>query len=105
MKILFLRNEMCESWEKALFELNLALSELGLKEEIEEKVIKTQSEAERHKFLGSPTIFINGKDVDATSEQAKDVAFSTCRVYLYRGKFYEYPPKEMIIHALDHQIK
>lgn len=104
MKIFFLRNETCESWEKALFELKLALSDMGVKDEIEEKVIKTQAEADRHKFFGSPTILINGKDVDVTTEEVDSVSINTCRTYLYKGIFYEYPPKEMIIHAMEQYL-
>lgn len=103
MEILFLRNEKCEAWKEGLLELKLALSEMGIKDEIKEKVINTRAEAERYKFFGSPTILINGKDVELATDIEKKVSLNTCRTYLYQGKFYEYPPKEMILHTLELQ--
>ncbi len=100
MKIEFLHTGNCHVWQKTLPLLEEALKELGIKEKISVTVIKTQKDAERHKFSGSPAIKLNGKDIDSLAKKVTKYSAASCRPYFYKGKFYDYPPKEMIIAAL-----
>lgn len=100
MKIEFLHTESCHVWQKALPLLEESVKELGLAEEIEVTTIRTQKDAETHKFSGSPAIKINGKDIDPLAEKITKYSPASCRPYFYRGKFYDYPPREMILEAL-----
>ncbi len=68
----------------------------------------TDSElAEKHRFLSSPTIRVNGHDI-CQSVQENDCGCCgeisgtavDCRVFEYEDKLYEVPPKEMLAEAV-----
>jgi len=67
---------------------------------IEEIEIKTEEEAVKYKFPGSPTIRVNGVDVDPNYIDNGNYGVM-CRVYRIGGKFYGAPPKEVIKEALE----
>lgn len=91
-----------------------SLKEIGIKAEVEEILIDTDEKAKKHKFVGSPTIRINGKDIqeevskarcscceelsefEETTEFVKQECGCGCRTYFYKGKQHPYPPKKMI---------
>lgn len=100
MKIEFLHTKDCHVWQKALPLLEEAVKELGIKEKIVTLVIKTQKDAQKHKFSGSPTIKLNDEDIDPMAKKVKKYSAASCRPYFYKGKFYDYPPKEMILESL-----
>ena len=50
-------------------------------------------------FIGSPTIQINGEDLDPEVNAGMPYQ-GHCRVYIYKNKPFEFPPKEMILEAL-----
>jgi len=95
-----------------------SLKELGIKAEVEEILVDTDEKAKKYNFLGSPTIRINGKDIQEkvskekclsceelskrarTSKFVKQECKGGCRTYFYRGKQYPYPPKETIKEAI-----
>lgn len=100
-----------------------SLEELGVKAEVEEILIDTDEKAKKYEFVGSPTIRINGKDIqeevskeeclpceelaectDETTEFTKQECGRGCRIYFYEGKQYPYPPKEMIKEAIKKLI-
>ncbi len=82
-------------------EIKAAFSEVGMENyDLEEIVLANDEEAREHKILGVPTVRIQGIDVDPSFED-KGVYKSTCsRIYRWKGKFHDYPPKEMIKDAL-----
>ncbi|MGH2349965.1 MAG: DF family (seleno)protein, partial [bacterium] len=55
--------------------------------------IADHDDAVRHRFLGSPTIRINGRDV---VEQADTDYAMRCRVYWVDGRPQDYPNKDTI---------
>lgn len=97
------------------------LKELKLKAKVKEILIDTKTKAKKYNFVGSPTISINGKDIQEVVEKArclpceklaksnkkttlfvsKECCSSGCRVYSYKGKQYPYPPKRLIKEALS----
>lgn len=96
-----------------------SLRELGVKADIKEILIDTDEKAKKHNFVGSPTIRIDGKDiqeevnkgqclpceelVESTKESTEFVKQECgcgCRIYFYKGKQYPYPPKELIKEAI-----
>jgi hypothetical protein len=73
----------CPSWPRALEELRTAVLAVGLDpESIEVKEITTEEMAEREQFVGSPTIRIDGEDVQPPGPD--EPAGLTCRVYRLR---------------------
>ncbi len=90
----------CHSWKDALEVLEEAMAEVGIKSTISINIIETDDEAAQFKFVGSPSIHINGEDVDALSKKITQYRASSCRPYFYEGRSYDCPPKEMIVSAL-----
>jgi hypothetical protein len=73
----------CPSTERALTELRSVLEEAGLSDaEIRRTEMRTDEEARERRFLGSPTILIDGEDASA-ADLEEDVGLS-CRVYRRR---------------------
>jgi len=73
--------------------------ELGLVATVRMLVINNAEQAERHRFLGSPTIQINGRDIEV--QRRSDEASFSCRVYKTPGGTSGIPPKEMLVQAIN----
>jgi hypothetical protein len=73
---------------------------LGVKAPIEQIQVRTDEDAGRLRFPGSPTIRVDGVDVDPEGAAQMGTAL-TCRVYLLEdGRFSPLPSKAMIKTAL-----
>jgi hypothetical protein len=73
----------CPSWERALAMLREALDNAGLDpSSVEVREIDTEASAEREGFVGSPTIRIDGVDLQPPTEG--EPPGLTCRVYRRR---------------------
>jgi hypothetical protein len=70
----------------------------GLLPDVQEVLVKDERMAGELKFLGSPTIRVNGRDVAGETHKAKNFALS-CRLYP-GSKHVGLPPVEMIHRAL-----
>ena len=71
----------CPSWNRALAELREEMRVLGLDpDSVEVREVAAEEDAERERFVGSPTIRIDGRDIQPTDEPAG----LTCRVYRLR---------------------
>lgn len=69
----------CPSHPKALAELRAALRELALDpDQVVLREIATAADAGQERFVGSPTIRIDGVDIEPPGEQSWGL---TCRVY------------------------
>jgi arsenate reductase len=66
--------------------------------ETEELVIIDQDAARRERFLGSPTIQINGLDIEAS--RRGDAPFLGCRLYRDGSKTEPAPPERMMLDAI-----
>jgi len=99
--------------------LRESLKELKTEAVVEEILIDSEEKAKKYQFVGSPTIRINGKDIqervdkdrclpceelakrtEKTTEFVEQECQCGCRTFLYRDKQYPYPPKEMIKEAI-----
>ena len=75
--------EGCPSHPKALADLREAMAELGLDPaEVVVREVLTDADAERERFVGSPTIRIEGLDIQPTADEPPGL---TCRVYHRRN--------------------
>ena len=99
-KIDFFHTNDCHTWKISLKDLEEVLKEEKIDAKINVQLVETQEQADRFKFTGSPTIIINEKNVDPTSREQKNFVLLGCRLYFYKGKSFEFPPKEMIKDAL-----
>jgi hypothetical protein len=72
----------CPSWERALAELRDEMRALGLDPaSVEMREVATDAAAQREGFVGSPTIRIDGRDIQPSGDQPAGL---TCRVYRLR---------------------
>jgi hypothetical protein len=66
---------------------------------VELREIRTQAEADKQRFPGSPTIRVNGRDIDPEGATARPAL--TCRIYhLLGGKVSPVPSREALEEAL-----
>ncbi len=101
MKIQFLYFSDCPNHKKARENLLEAIEKARIKDyHIEEIEIKTEEEALKYKFPGSPTIRVNGVDVDPSYVDSGNYGMM-CRIYKINGQFYGAPTVEMIKEALE----
>ncbi len=69
----------CPSHPQALADLRAVMNEIGLDpEQIVVREVKTDADAEQERFVGSPTIRIDGHDVQPPDEEPYGL---TCRIY------------------------
>ena len=100
-EIEFLFWEDCPSHPEARRLLQEAISEAGVDAPVKEIEVLTDEDAERLRFPGSPTIRVNGVDVDPAGAAQMGTAL-TCRVYrLEDGRFSPVPSKQMLLRALN----
>ncbi len=99
MRIELLYWEGCPSHPEADELLQSVLAARGLRATIERREVMTQREAERLRFPGSPTIRVDGRDVDP--EGARSPPALNCRIYyLSDGRVSPVPSREQLEEAL-----
>jgi hypothetical protein len=99
-RIEFLFWEDCPSHPEAWKRLQEVVAEVGVESTIEKIEVLTDEEAERLQFPGSPTIRVDGVDVDPKGAAQMGTALA-CRVYVLEDRrFSPVPSKEMIRRAL-----
>ncbi len=91
--------EGCPSYPEARQLLQEVLDERGIRVPIEMREVRTHEEAAELEFPGSPTIRIDGRDVDAAG--AEGPAVLACRVYrLPDGRVSPLPSRQQLEEAL-----
>jgi hypothetical protein len=99
MKIELLYWDGCPSHPEALELLQSVLAERGVEASVEVREVRTTAEAQALRFPGSPTIRIDGRDVDAAGAEARPTL--TCRIYhLGDGRVSPIPSREQLEEAL-----
>ena len=97
-KVEILYFDDCPSWVDAQSLLEQVLREAGRSPQIELIRVETQEEAEQNKFVGSPTIRINGEDLFPTGQTQFALG---CRVYQTPNGFKGVPTEDMLKEQLE----
>lgn len=100
MQVQLLHTKDCHAWQEAEKVLEDALKEAGFTIKYQVVLVNSDEQARQLKFLGSPQITVDRVDVDPLAKNATRYSIASCRPYLYQGKSYDYPPKEMILKAI-----
>lgn len=101
MTIELLHTNSCEGHYRALEELERALVKADIEPRYETLLIRDAVDAKRHQFRGSPTIRINGKDIENDGgPETENHGTAVCRIYIFEGRVYDYPPRELILKAI-----
>ena len=99
MRIDFLFWRECPSHPEARALLREVMEERSVKADLVEHEVLTQDEAEELAFPGSPTIRIDGRDIDPDGAGARPSL--TCRIYhLPDGRSSPVPSREQLEEAL-----
>jgi len=95
------------SLEEAIEDVAKVLELAGIEVNVNKIHIDSMEKAIQYRFESSPTIRINGRDIqlearESPCESCGDLcgADVDCRVWVYKGKEYNVPPKAMIIDAI-----
>ena len=100
MRIEFLYWEECPSHPEARELLLEVLAERGLDAQVEWRKIRTHEEAAANAFPGSPTIRVDGRDVDPVGAVAPPSL--SCRIYrLPDGRVSPVPSRQQLEEALS----
>jgi hypothetical protein len=92
VRVEFLYFAECPAHKQALVNLKAALRESKIRADLVMINVTTLEQAEKLGFQGSPSIRVNGKDMDGRN----DGYFYACRVYHIGGKLTATPTKEFI---------
>jgi hypothetical protein len=103
MKVEVLYIEGCPNHRPAVHLVTSALVERGFQGTVVEVPITSVEQANALAFPGSPTIRINGRDVEPEVEESSEFSFS-CRTYAERGKLSGVPSQDLIRRAI-HQAQ
>jgi len=95
LKIELLYFDGCPNHEITLTNLRDVLSEAGLKDKIEIINVERPEDAEKNHFLGSPSIRINGKDLEIAEDETTEYSMR-CRRYKNGDVIGGFPSKELI---------
>lgn len=97
LKVEFLYFEKCPGHKQALANLKAVLRESGRRAHVILISVTSQPQAEKVEFQGSPSIRVNGRDLDGRNEGHS----YACRVYQIGGKLTATPTKEFIREKLN----
>lgn len=98
LRVTFLYWEGCPSHEEALARLREAIREEGVEASVEVVRVDTEEDARRWRFVGSPTILVEGEDVAPVEGLPYRL---TCRAYVHEdGRVSPLPSAQQIREAL-----
>jgi len=99
VRIDFLFWRECPSHPEARALLRDVMEERGVEADVVEREVLTQAEAQELAFPGSPTIRVDGRDVDPAGAGGRPAL--TCRIYhLPDGRSSPVPSREQLEEAL-----
>jgi hypothetical protein len=100
MKVELLHFEGCPNYEALLPRLRELVAEADPGAEVELRRVETIEAAEEERFLGSPTVRVDGDDVDPGAAARSDFGLE-CRLYRSESGYSPVPPEEWIRAALS----
>lgn len=100
MKIELLYFDGCPGYEELRPRLEELLDERGLRDRLQLVHVTTIEEAEGRRFLGSPTLLVDGEDVESGARGRDDYGIK-CRVYQTSDGLRRLPDEKLIGAALD----
>jgi hypothetical protein len=104
MRVRFLFYEDCPSHEPALERLREVLAEEGIDAAIEVVEVESEEQAQELRFVGSPTVLMNGRDIDPPPPDSHYAL--ACRAYRPEdGRISPLPSRGMIRRAIGAAAK
>ncbi|MBA3839138.1 MAG: hypothetical protein H0X55_02375 [Thermoleophilaceae bacterium] len=100
MRVELLYFDGCPNHEALLPRLLALLEEAGVEERVELRRVESPEAATAECFLGSPTLRVNGRDVEPGAAQRTDFGLK-CRLYRTDAGLLGQPPAEWVASALN----
>jgi hypothetical protein len=94
-----LHTEACPHAAEYLPRLRQIVATAGVSEPVRVRVIADADEAQRERFLGSPTVRVNGRDVEPNADRRSDFGLS-CRLYAGTNGMRGVPIDEWVLNSL-----
>jgi hypothetical protein len=91
--------QACPHYPATLALVERIRAELGIDTEMRTSVIVNQDAAERARFPGSPTVRVDGRDVEPGSEPASEYVVG-CRLYRLEHRLASQPEERWVREAL-----
>lgn len=97
------------SLEEAIAEVSKILETTGVQVVVQKVHVKSEAQAAELGFVVSPTIRVNGQDIQMNFRESRCESCGTlcdcedgvsCREWEYQGQWYTVPPKGLIIEAI-----
>ncbi len=104
MKVELLYFDGCPAYQTALEHLEEVIREEKPDARVEMIKIESDEQARRSRFPGSPTIRINGVDIEPEAGKTKDFSMR-CRLYLEGDRISGWPSKRLIRRAVTETRK
>jgi hypothetical protein len=89
----------CPNYPEALAMVERVRAQLGIDAEVHTTLIADQAAAERARFPGSPTIRVDGLDVEPVAEPPTELTVA-CRLYRHEHRFAGQPQERWVREAL-----
>lgn len=99
MIVEMLHTEGCPHAEEYLPRLRRLVAATGVCDPVRVRTVTDREQAHRERFLGSPTVRVDGRDVDPGAGSRRDYALS-CRLYRGPSGVSGMPPDEWVLALL-----
>lgn len=99
MRVEILYLDGCPNYEPLVCRVRGIVRREGIGIDLSLRRVGTEGQASRLGFLGSPTVLVDGRDVDAAAVQRRDFGLK-CRLYRTRRGLEGAPPDEWIAAAI-----
>jgi hypothetical protein len=99
VKVELLYFDGCPSYERLLPRLRELVAQADPRAQVELRRVEMNQEAERVRFLGSPTVRVDGRDVEPGAAERGDFGMK-CRLYRSADGLRPLPPDDWITEAL-----
>jgi hypothetical protein len=101
IEVLYVRD--CPHYPATLALVERIQADLGIDAELRTSLIVDQAAADQARFPGSPTVWVNGRDVEPGSEPAIEYVVG-CRLYRLEHRFAGQPEERWVREALVRAI-
>jgi hypothetical protein len=93
IEVLYVKH--CPNFPAALALVQRVRADLGIDAEVRTTVITDQTKAERARFVGSPTVRVNGRDVEPGADRTSEYTLE-CRLYRHEHRLAGYPQERWV---------
>jgi hypothetical protein len=90
----------CPNFEALVARLPKLLDQAGVTAEMKLRKVESEEDATRLRFLGSPTVRVDGRDIEARADGRTDYGLK-CRLYRTRAGIAGAPADGLIVGALE----